>query len=109
MSMLVEIVYKTKGRVTDCDEVLMVSNKYRENQDHFSGFMTEKLKEEQGAKIKKTELSESFKEWYMLNHGRGVPKPSELFEKMNQQYGVYIRGGWHNVKLIYDEDSDDEY
>ena len=109
MSMLIEIVYKTKGKVTDCDEVLMVSNKYRENQDHFSGFMTEKIKEEQGAKIKKTELSESFKEWYMLNHGRGVPKPSELFEKMNQRYGVYIRGGWHNVKLIYDEDSDDEY
>ena len=79
MSMLVDIVFKTKGKVTDCDEVLAVSNKYRENQDHFSGFMSEKIKEEQGAKIKKTELSETFKEWYMLNHGRCVTKTSELF------------------------------
>ena len=53
MSMLVDIVFKTKGKVTDCDEVLAVSNKYRENQDHFQDLCLKRLKKNKVQKLKR--------------------------------------------------------
>lgn len=70
-------------------------------------FVIDKITKESGGKIKKTELHEEFKQWYNSNYGRNVPKIKELNEFMETKYGKY-KQGWHNIKIIYDDDEDDE-
>lgn len=109
MSMLVEKAFETKGLVEDCPTVMASSNEYREGQDYLAEFLKEKTIKRAGEKVKKTELYESFKEWYTINHGRRVPKAKEIYEVMDKKYGRY-KAGWHNVSIVYDEDEEfDEF
>ena len=107
MSMLVDMSYKNQGNVSDCKIVMGSSDQYREGQDYLTEFVKEKIAKETGEKIKKTELHEEFKQWYNSNYGRNVPKIKELNEFMETKYGKY-KQGWHNIKIIYDDDEDDE-
>ena len=101
-AMLVEIVYETQGHVEDCDIVMASSNKYRDGQDYFSEFNKEKIRENPGGKIKKTELIEEFKQWYISHFNKSIPKGIELYEYMDKKYGKY-KGGWHNISISYDD------
>ena len=101
-AMLVEIVYETQGHVDDCDIVMASSNKYRDGQDYFSEFNKEKIRENPGGKIKKTELIEEFKQWYISHFNKSIPKGIELYEYMDKKYGKY-KGGWHNISISYDD------
>jgi P4 family phage/plasmid primase-like protien len=103
MGMLVEIAFEKQGLVDECSIVVASTEKYRESQDYLAEFAKEHIGAEQGGKIKKTELYNTFKDWYQTNHGRGVPKAKEVYEFMNGRYG-HFNGGWHNVKIIYDDD-----
>ena len=106
ISMLVNISFKNKGIVNDCEVVLSSSNQYREGQDYISEFCKERIIYDEGESIKKTELWTEFKDWYVLNYGRNIPKGSELYNFMNKKYGEYNRkkGGWNNIKILYDYD-----
>lgn len=103
-SMLVDIAYKNQGNVKDCDVVLASSNEYREGQDYLAEFAKEKIVKSEDSKIQKSELVQTFREWFQTNYGTGVPKARELYEYMNNRYGRYKKGGWYNVKIAYDED-----
>lgn len=105
-SMLVERAFETQGNVTDCPVVLSSSNEYREGQDYLAEFAREKITTSDGDKIKKQEIMHTFREWYQTNYGRNVPKSRELYEYMDRRFGRY-KSGWHNVKLIYDEDEEE--
>lgn len=105
---LVEISKKNKGEVVDCDIVLCKSNEYREGQDYLTEFVKENIKKVEGGKIKKGEVQEQFKQWYMLQFGRGVPKGKELFEFMDKKFGKYKKGCWHNVAIIYDDQEEED-
>ena len=107
MSMLVNLCYKYKGNVNDCKIVLGSSDQYREGQDYLSEFAKDKIQKKPGSKIKKMELMETFRQWFVGNYGRGVPKGREVSEFMDRRYGKY-RQGWHNVAIIYDEEGDDD-
>ena len=108
ISMLVEISYKTFGAVKDCEIVLASSDQYREGQDYLAEFVKEKVKQVKGGKIKKTELWEVFKQWYMINYGKNLPKARELNDFMDKRFGKYVNR-WNNVIINYDdEDEDDE-
>ena len=107
MSMLVEHVFKTNGLVKPCSMVTASSQKYRLGQDYLAEFARDKIKMQQGSRgIKKTELYETFKQWYVRGHGRDVPKGAELYEYMDKKFGKYTNGMWRNVAIIYDEDQD---
>jgi P4 family phage/plasmid primase-like protien len=107
MSMLVEHVFKTNGLVKPCSMVTASSQKYRLGQDYLAEFARDKIKMQQGSRgIKKTELYETFKQWYVRGHGRDVPKGAELYEYMDKKFGKYTNGVWRNVAIIYDEDQD---
>ena len=109
MSMLVEHVFKTNGLVKPCAMVTASSQKYRLGQDYLSEFARDKIKMQQGGRgIKKTELYETFKQWYVRGHGRDVPKGAELYEFMDKKFGKYTNGAWRNVAIIYDDDQEDE-
>ena len=103
MSMLVEKACETSGLVNICDDVKSSSLSYRNTQDYYSEFISDKVKKCPGSKIKETTLYEIFKGWYQLHHGKNVPKGRELFEYMNKKYGKKIRGVWNNISIIYDD------
>lgn len=107
-SMLVNLVYETMGEVKDCKIVLASSDNYREEQDYLAEFAKDKVVKNLGGKIKKTELTEVFKEWYIINYGKALPKMKELSEYMNKKYGKYKKGGWSNISINYDDEDDDE-
>ena len=100
---LVEIGFKTKGIVNDCNEVLAASDRYRNGQDYLSEFAKEKIMRIKSGKVTKSEIMEEFKKWYTLSYGRGnVPQAKELHDFMDKRFGAY-RKGWHNISIIYDE------
>lgn len=107
MSMLIERAYKSQGNVGDCSIVMASSNQYREGQDYLAEFVKDKIYKKMGSKIKKTELLETFKIWYTTNYGRAIPKGRELYEFMDRRFGKYVNHGWHNVSIIYDDDTGD--
>ena len=109
MSMLVELAFKTKGEVKDAKVVLSVSDKYREKQDYLTEFAKEKIIRKADAKIKKTELLEEFKNWFIMHNGRNnLPNGKEITDYMDKKYGKAIRGKWLNVEMCYDDDSEYE-
>ena len=103
ISMLVEKAYQTNGLVKLCAAVKASSSNYRNTQDYYSEFVSDKVKKSPGDKIKETSLYEVFKNWYQLHHGKNVPKGRELFEYMNKQFGKKTRGVWNGVSIIYDD------
>ena len=108
-SMLVNIVYETEGRVNDVKIVTSVSDKYREGQDYLTEFAKEKVSRKRDKSIKKTEIMEEFKKWYIMQYGRNnIPNGKEITDYMNKQYGKCNRGKWYNVEINYEEDSDND-
>jgi P4 family phage/plasmid primase-like protien len=108
-SMLVNIVYETQGIVKDVKIVTSVSDKYREGQDYLTEFAKEKISRKRDKSIKKTEIMEEFKKWYINQYGRNnIPNGKEITDYMNKQYGKCNRGKWYNVEFNYDDTSDNE-
>ena len=105
MAMLVERSYVAQGIVTDCKTVMSNSDQHREKLDYFTEFAKDKIKSKPGEKIKKTELLETFKIWFNVIYGKGMPKGKEICEFMDKRFGVYNKG-WHNVEIKYDDDDD---
>ena len=103
MSMLVEKVILTDGLVNICSAVKSSSSNYRNTQDFYSEFASDKIKSCPGGKIKETSLYEVFKLWYQLHHGKNVPKGRELFEYINKKFGRKQKGVWNNISIIYDD------
>ena len=101
------MTYKKLGVVNDCQIVLGSSDQYREGQDYLTEFCKEKIKKIQGRRVKKSELWEVFKQWYIINYGRGLPKARELNEFMDKRYGKY-NGKWGNICINYDDDEEDD-
>ena len=99
MSKLVSIAAKTKGLVNDCDIVMNKSNAYREDQDYLAEFIKEKIEKKDGGKVKKSEVNETFKQWFSIQYGRKAPAGKELYSYLNKLFGKYNKG-WHNISVI---------
>jgi len=107
-SMLVNIAFEKMGGVKDCHIVMASSEQYREGQDYLAEFYKANIKKSLGSKIKKTEIIEVFRQWFILNYGKSIPKASELYQYMDKKHGKYKTGGWCNVAINYDESSDED-
>lgn len=108
LSMLVEIGFETKGVVQPCEEVSASSNKYRQDQDCFSGFIGEMIVVQEGGTIGKREMGETFKEWYQLNYGKRAPRLYELNDRIIKKFGAINpkTGKWHNIAVKVSESND---
>ena len=118
-SMLIKKVNETKGKVEDCDEVLVASKKYRENQDYLAKFVSDKIRKsvvdsnnpEKQNKISKSVVQKEFKEWWSREYDTKAPKGKELIEYLEKKLGPYPGTGqgrgWMGYEIIYD-DYDDE-
>jgi len=103
-SLLVSLAFVTQGNVNDCNVVMASGSNYRDGQDYLTEFAKEKIAKSKDDKIQKSELIQIFKEWYQTNYGGAIPKARELYDYMNNRFGLYKKGGWYNVKIIYDEE-----
>jgi phage/plasmid-associated DNA primase len=63
-SLLVEVLFKTGGIVHDCDEVMASSQKYKEQQDYFAGFMKDRVCVHPTGLLNKGDVYSEFQEWY---------------------------------------------
>ena len=104
-SMLVKIAFETEGEVNDCPEVVDASKKYRQNQDHINGFISEKVVPMSGKFLGKQGLHAEFKEWFQCTYGnRKMPKLTELDEAMTKKYGKRNdKNKWVNVSIRKEE------
>jgi len=113
-SMLVKQAFDNQGVVDACDMVVASSNKYRQGQDHISAFVNEMVGKNPDKFIKKTELCEQFKFWFQEQEGgnRRAPKPTEVYEYMDNKFGKACRGklgmGWEGVEILYSAAEEDE-
>jgi len=107
-SMLVKIAFEKQGAVDNCAIVMGASNKYRQGQDHIAGFVQEMVIKKTGGRIKKNELTEEFKRWFLESQGNSKPpKGKELCEYMDKKFGKCKKDGWHNVQLLYPNKTDE--
>ena len=106
-SILVDLAFKYEGRVKDVPIVTSISDKYRNSQDYLSEFSKEKIIRKRDSKIKKTELLEEFKNWYIANYGRNnLPNGKEIIEYCDKMFGKSSKGKWMNVQILYDDQDD---
>lgn len=107
MSMLVNKSFESQGNVNDCKLVMASSDLYREGQDYLAEFVKDKIRKKPGSKVKKSEVSEEFKQWYTTNYGRAMPKVKEIYEFIDARFGKCRSGGWSNIAIVYDEDDEE--
>ncbi|MBI96715.1 hypothetical protein CL656_06190 [bacterium] len=102
MKMLVEIAMKKKGKVNDCPEVLEKTDEYRKDKDILNEFDSENIIREEGNNVTKTNLRETFKNWFEDKYDkRGMPVGKELYEWMNKKYGKCRNViGWKNIAIV---------
>jgi P4 family phage/plasmid primase-like protien len=103
MALLVEIAFKTNGVVDVPDIVKARSDKYRQGQDHFAAFIAEKIVVDPDSLVMKTPLHRVFKEWFVQQIGKNVPKGKELDECFEKNYGKYDQG-FHGIRLVTETD-----
>jgi len=109
MSMIVKIIYRTKGVVKDVPIVLQASKQYREKQDYFTQFCNEYIVKSKNCWLQKMDVKEEFKQWYLENFGNDIPKNKELFEFFEKKYGRYNKKkGWKNIKMVMNKNSDSD-
>ena len=109
-SMLVQRAFETNGIVNPPSIVIEASNKYRRGQDHISGFVSEFVNKTGDMKhvIKKNEIVNAFKFWFQQEQGsRKMPKGQELHNYMDKKFGMHKSDGWHGVKIIYPDNTDE--
>ena len=99
---LVLLCMKTKGKVNDCQEVLNKTDEYRKDKDVLNEFASENIIREDDSNITKTNLKETFKNWYEDKYDKkGMPTGKELYDWMDQRYGKCKKiVGWKGVSLI---------
>lgn len=105
LSMLVSKCCEEQGVFPVAEIVSARSDNYRNDQDYLSEFVSEKIQENDGGRIKKTELYETFKQWYNEQYGKNVPKGKDLYTFMDKRFGKYINS-WRNVEIKYDEEDE---
>lgn len=105
MAMLVKKAFETDGKVKTCAAVTASSNKYRNTQDYLSEFLRDKIRPaDEDTYIKKTEVYEEFKKWYIVQHGKNIPKGNELYDYMTKKFGKLTTKGWRKCRVLYDDD-----
>ena len=105
--MLVKKAFETDGKVKTCAAVTASSNKYRNTQDYLSEFFRDKIRPaDEDTYIKKTEVYEEFKKWYIVQHGKNIPKANELYDYMIKKFGKLTPKGWRKCRILYEDDNE---
>jgi P4 family phage/plasmid primase-like protien len=105
LSLLVERVLKTDGRVVDCNTVLHASNEYKQKQDVIAQFIDERIEKVPGQWLTQTQANQGFKLWHEENFGNKGPQAKELHVYLDKMFGTHEKKkGWRDIRLIFDTD-----
>jgi P4 family phage/plasmid primase-like protien len=99
VSMLVNNVFVTNGRVEDCEKVLKASNSYRESQDSISEFLNTRIVVHHNGCLSKIAVSEQFKEWFNSNYGGKAPNMKEISAQADKIFGTSRDGVWIGYQM----------
>ena len=103
LSMLVEIAYKTQGRVADVEPVLSSTELYRNDQDIFLEYHNiaiEATDTIQQYGVKNREVCDKFNTWVRsMTDGKNSKTGREFIKYLEKIYGKYpSKTGWTNFK-----------
>lgn len=109
MSMLVELAYKTNGNIVDCPMVVRNSERYRNDQDYLTSFVSSRIMENVSSVITDSQISAVFKEWWKEQYGNNPPKGKELFTYLGKLYAdkshvVRSKTSWKGLCLITEDE-----
>ena len=112
LSILVNIAYRTQGKVTDVKIVTSATESYRQEQDIYLEYINENFiatKKGQGITITWLEIQGNFNEWIKKTHFNVTPDKKELQKYLNKKFGKPIGGTaskWNTFcfKSMYDEE-----
>ena len=107
-SMLVEKLFETNGLVEDCPEVMAASMRYKAQQDHFAGFIKERISKHEGGVIKRSDVKSEFEEWYSELYSGKIPSGKELYEYLSKALGEPSKRGWSGYTLYHSYDLVDD-
>ena len=103
-SMLVDLTFRNKGRVHECNIVTQQSLNYRKEQDIVKKFVLANIIQQPDARLTKSEVYEFFRAWYIQHQGsadRDMPKGNDLFEVIDSHCGPFKNNCWINYGLQY--------
>lgn len=107
LSMLVDICFKTQGKVNDTPCVIEPTNKYREKQDVILEFCRSNIEEGPDNTFPKLQIcviKDYFKQWHINQYGNTKqPNGKEISDYFNKKYGKYPTKGWTNISLKEDD------
>jgi P4 family phage/plasmid primase-like protien len=106
MSMLVDIVLESQGRVDPCKSIDESSLKYKEREDHIAEFIRDKVIVDPAGRIMKTEATGEFNLWFTGLYGRGgAPNTKEVHDYFDKKFGKYkLQTGWTGYRIRYERD-----
>jgi P4 family phage/plasmid primase-like protien len=104
LSMLVDRVLKTNGRVEDCATVLEASKEYKKKQDVITQFLEDKIEDASGEWLKMSDVNNGFKLW-LDEHGIRGPQPKEVHLELDKKYGARTKKGWQGARFVFDLDT----
>lgn len=103
LSMLVEVAFRTLGKVHDRPCVLEPTNKYRQGQDIFLEFCNLHIQNSASeyGNLKIGFVTDLFKQWHSNEYGnqKSAPRPKELRDYLEKKYGHYPTSGWSNISI----------
>lgn len=113
LSMLVEIAFRTQGKVRDVESVLSATQEYRQEQDVFLEFHNAYIQpcpSRSGFGLKQQDLMQKFKEWFgKFYAGQTVPNGKDVRKYFEKKYGKYPPNGWMNISYKLEFQNIDEF
>lgn len=100
--MLVNIAFKTQGKVVDCEDVMAASNAYRQSQDTIAEFIGDRTVLDPHGSMSKTELTVEYKAWYESTYGKKASNIKEVQAYMDKKFKKCpTRKVWLGVRIAY--------
>ena len=103
LTMLVEIAYRTDGRVKDCDTVLQKCKEYRNDSDTVARYIDERIVLEENGVMTKSQLTQDFNIWYDENNNshdkRKKPTAKKVAENVSKMFHSPNGNTWTGVTL----------
>ena len=58
--------------------------------------------------VRKSQLTDEFKLWYVTNYGTRNPSPKDLHEYMDKMFGKNRAGVWRGARIKFRDDDEDD-
>ena len=106
--MLVSVYLRTQGTVTDCDDVLSESKKYRDSEDILSNYITDQIEvipteqlDPNSAGLGINDIFRHFKEWFQ---SCGIGKKISVSQKelqtcLEKKWCKNKKNKWINIRI----------